>query len=122
MVRDAGTVTFEGQLNDSGGSGRFTFESNPDYLAALAKMGYATPMADEAFALAVHDVSRKFMGELASLGYYEAPARRPHLDEDPRRHAAVHPRLSRRSGTTTSPPTISSPCASTGRRPSSSSR
>jgi hypothetical protein len=73
MVRDAGTITFEGQLNDSGGSGRFAFQSNPDYLAALAKMGYATPMADEAFALAVHDVSRKFMGELASLGYTKLP-------------------------------------------------
>ena len=40
MVRDAGTFTFDGQLNASGGAGHFSFASNPEFLAALSKMGY----------------------------------------------------------------------------------
>ena len=44
-----------GQLDQAGGSGRFTFTSNPEYLAALKSMGYGTPDADEVFSLAVQD-------------------------------------------------------------------
>ena len=73
MVRDAGTVAFEGQLDPAGGSGRFTFTANPEYLAALKSMGYATPDADETFSLTVHDVSRTFIRELDALGYRKVP-------------------------------------------------
>ena len=47
MVRDAGTVAFEGELDQVGGSGRFSFSANPEYLAALKSMGYAAPNADK---------------------------------------------------------------------------
>ena len=73
MVRDAGTIAFEGQLDQAGGSGRFTFTPNPEYLAALKSMGYGTPDADEVFSLAVQDVSRKFIRELEELGYKRVP-------------------------------------------------
>ena len=73
MVRDAGTVAFEGQLDAAGGSGRFAFTANPEYLAALKSMGYATPDADETFSLAVHDVSRTYIRELDALGYRKVP-------------------------------------------------
>lgn len=59
LVRDAGTVAFDGQLNDSGGSGRFRFEPNPEFIAALAKMGYAQPDAGEAFSLAARSPARR---------------------------------------------------------------
>src|ERR1700754_1640614 len=47
LPRDAGTISFEGVVNDAGGSGRFTFEPNPDYLAALSRLGYAKPDEDD---------------------------------------------------------------------------
>lgn len=73
MVRDAGTITFEGQLNESGGSGRFSFAANGEYVAALAKMGYRSPAGDDLFSLTVHDVSRAFIQELEKLGYKHLP-------------------------------------------------
>ncbi|HEY3203714.1 MAG TPA: hypothetical protein VGL03_08635 [Thermoanaerobaculia bacterium] len=73
MLRDAGTISFEGQLNESGGGGRFRFAPNPEYVAALTKTGYGSPDADLLFSLAVHDVSRAFMRELEGLGYKHSP-------------------------------------------------
>ena len=73
LSRDAGTLTFEGMLNDAGGSGHFTFAPNPEYLAALGKLGYPAPDEDDVFSLAVHDVSREFLRELESLGYAHVP-------------------------------------------------
>ena len=73
MVRDAGTVRFEGQLGASGGSGRFVFAENPEYVAALASMGYRAVDREELFSLAVHDVSRRFIHDLDALGYPHVP-------------------------------------------------
>ncbi len=60
-------------LSASGGAGRFTFSGNPDYVAALTKMGYRAPDEDDLFSLAVHDVSRKFIQDLEALGYKRVP-------------------------------------------------
>ncbi|HEY1434530.1 MAG TPA: 4-hydroxy-3-methylbut-2-enyl diphosphate reductase [Thermoanaerobaculia bacterium] len=73
LVRDAGTITFDGQLGAAGGAGRYAFSPNPEYLAAIEKMGYAAPDADDVFSLAVHDVSRAFIRELDGLGYKHPP-------------------------------------------------
>ena len=73
MVRDAGTISFEGQLSESGGAGRFSFTASPEYVAALSQMGYRAPDADDLFSLAVHDVSRAFLQELEKLGYKRVP-------------------------------------------------
>src|SRR5262249_41364628 len=73
LVRDAGTVTFDGSLGATGGSGSFAFAGNPEYVAALGKMGYRAPDGDELFALALHDVSRAYIQELDALGYKKVP-------------------------------------------------
>ena len=73
LRRDAGTVAFEGRLNETGGSGRFSFAPSADYLAALQTMGYQRPDGETVFSLAVHDVSRAFIGELEGLGYRRLP-------------------------------------------------
>jgi hypothetical protein len=69
LRRDAGTLSFDGELDQAGGAGRFAFAPGAEYAAALAGMGYARPDAEEAFSLAVHDVSRDYIRELAELGY-----------------------------------------------------
>ena len=73
MVRDAGTIAFEGRLDEAGGGGRFTHTPNAEYVAALGKMGYGPSDADELFSLTVHDVSRAFIGDLQGLGYKRVP-------------------------------------------------
>jgi len=74
MARDAGTIRFEGQLDESGGSGRFQFAANPDFEAFWRAGGYGALSADEAYAFTMHDVSRKFLDDLRSLGYERLPA------------------------------------------------
>jgi hypothetical protein len=69
LVRDAGTIAFEGHLSSSGGSGRFSFSPNAEYVQALRSMGHRVSDGETLFSLAVHDVSRSFIRELESLGY-----------------------------------------------------
>ena len=69
LVRDAGTIRFEGQLDLSGGSGRFQFAANPDFESAWRARGYSSLSTDDAWAFTMHDVSRKFLDDLRSLGY-----------------------------------------------------
>jgi len=73
LVRDAGTIAFDGTLGASGGSGSFSFAGNSEYVAALGRMGYRTPDSDELFSLALHDVSRQYIQELDALGYKKVP-------------------------------------------------
>src|SRR5262249_55707930 len=69
LVRDAGTISFSGQIDATGGSGRFTFAAAPGFAAAMSA-GEAAALTDEqVFAAAVHDVSRQFVAELRALGY-----------------------------------------------------
>ena len=69
LARDAGVFFFEGNLDRDGGSGRFRFEENPEYAAALDRLGYGRLDAERLYALAVHDVSRQWIAELDGLGY-----------------------------------------------------
>ena len=41
LARDAGTVVFEGQLDASGGAGRFSFVPSADFKREMAGMGYS---------------------------------------------------------------------------------
>jgi hypothetical protein len=76
LVRDAGTIRFEGELDDMGGSGRFQFAGNPEFEKAWTAMGHASLTADTVFAFTLHDVSRHFIEDLRSLGYDHLPAER----------------------------------------------
>jgi hypothetical protein len=69
LRRDAGTLAFDGELDATGGAGRFAFAPNPEYVETLARMGYARPDTEELFSLAVHDVSRTYIRELAEPGH-----------------------------------------------------
>jgi hypothetical protein len=73
MIREAGTLHFTGTFEHGDGVGRFTFEPNPAYAAALRSFGVAASDLDDErlFSLAVHDVSSSFIKEMQSLGYRE---------------------------------------------------
>jgi hypothetical protein len=74
MVRDAGTIRFEGQLDESGGSGRFQFTPSSEFEGFWKGLGNGALSADEAFAFTMHDVGRKFVEDLRTLGYDRIPA------------------------------------------------
>src|SRR5262244_311832 len=69
MVRDAGTVRFEGQLDETGGSGRFTLVPNREFESFWRSRGYDSLSIDDYYSFTMHDVSRKFIDDLRSLGY-----------------------------------------------------
>ncbi len=69
LVRDAGTITFDGQLDAAGGSGKFTFAAAPGFAAAMASAGVGNLDEEQVFSAAVHDVSRQLVGELKAFGY-----------------------------------------------------
>ncbi len=76
LVRDAGTIRFEGELDEMGGSGRFQFAANPEFERAWTAMGYSALGTDSVFAFTLHDVSRRFIEDLRALGYEHLPAER----------------------------------------------
>src|SRR2546425_7600708 len=49
IVRSAGSLTCEGWFDDGKGSGHFTYQPNPDFVAELAKRGINAPTAWEQF-------------------------------------------------------------------------
>jgi beta-lactamase regulating signal transducer with metallopeptidase domain len=69
LRRDAGALTFEGRFDGVSGSGSFTFDAEPEYRSALARLGFGRPGAYDAFKFAVHDVSLESVGELHDVGY-----------------------------------------------------
>ena len=73
LVRDAGSVTFEGQLDSSGGAGRFFFKPNPDFAKEMGALGYASLSEDDLYTMAIHDIGRSFIRGLAELGYSRLP-------------------------------------------------
>lgn len=76
MARDAGTIRFDGELDESGGSGRFQFAANPEFDRYWRALGYSGLGTDEFYSFTMHDVSRKFLDDLRSLGYERLPAER----------------------------------------------
>ena len=74
LVRDAGTVRFEGQLDESGGSGRFQFTASPEFGVFWRSRGNDSLSAEDAYAFTMHDVSRRFLDDLGALGYDRVPA------------------------------------------------
>jgi hypothetical protein len=74
LVREAGSLQFQGVFHEGAGDGEFTFTANQEFLSAMKQMGY--PQASEkAFTLASIDVTRAYVLELRALGF------RPDLDQ-----------------------------------------
>ena len=66
--RDAGTFSMEGRFQNGEGAGHFAFAASPTYLAEQRR-GYGDIDEEKAMGLALHDVSRAFIEEMAGLGY-----------------------------------------------------
>lgn len=74
LVREAGTIAFEGLFKMRQGSGHFSFAPNDNYLALLRSLGVEiddSKHTDEErlFDAAVFDISTTFIKELQHLGY-----------------------------------------------------
>jgi len=72
LVREAGTVAFEGTFRDGHGAGQFAFVSNPDYVKALGRLGVQLEKSDreeQLFTLALLDVSTAFIRSMQAIGY-----------------------------------------------------
>ena len=48
-VADAGTFVCEGRFSFGAGSGSYTFQPNPRYIAELQSLGYDAPREDQLF-------------------------------------------------------------------------
>src|SRR2546422_7925367 len=71
IVRSAGTLTCEGWFDDGKGSGHFTYQPNPDFVAELAKRGINAPppTAWEQFQMTMAGGGLGLGGELARQKY-----------------------------------------------------
>lgn len=71
LEREAGTVTFTGELRRGEGTGFFRFLPDPAYRARMAGLGYPDLSTERVFQFAIFDVDTGFVRELRSLGYEE---------------------------------------------------
>jgi hypothetical protein len=71
IVRSAGTLDCEGWFDDGKGSGHFTYQPNPDFVAELAKRGINAPppTAWEQFQMTMAGVGLDLVDELKRQGY-----------------------------------------------------
>jgi hypothetical protein len=67
--RDPGGFAMEGRFQAGAGAGHFLFALNPEYQADMRRRGYGDIDEEKAMSLALHDVSRAFIDEMAGLGY-----------------------------------------------------
>src|SRR5919108_428850 len=75
IVRSAGTLSCEGWFADGRGSGHFTYEPNPDFVAELAKRGINAPTEWEQFEMTMTGVGLDLIDELQRQGYERPTAR-----------------------------------------------
>ncbi len=69
IVRSAGTLDCEGWFEGGKGSGHFTYQPNPDFVAELAKRGINAPTAWEQFQMTMASVGVDLVDELARQKY-----------------------------------------------------
>ena len=72
LVRDAGTITFEGNIRDGRGTGFFSFAPNAQWVRDMDGLGYDWD-DDEVFFLATQDVTTAWVEALQDLGYTDLP-------------------------------------------------
>src|SRR5712692_4716939 len=68
VVRDAGTLRFEGYLQGGGGGGAFTFSPNPNFAGEMRSLGYPGLSDEKVFAMAVHDVRAAYVRDINAVG------------------------------------------------------
>jgi hypothetical protein len=69
LVREAGTVSFDGAVRDGEIDGTYQFTGDPRFSAALERAGYARPSEAHRFRLALTGVSMALVNEIETLGY-----------------------------------------------------
>src|SRR5438093_11555041 len=69
IVRSAGTLDCEGWFDGGKGSGHFTYQPNPDFVAELAKRGINAPTDWEQFQMTMAGVGLDLVDELARQKY-----------------------------------------------------
>src|SRR6266542_3201856 len=73
LSREAGNIVFTGLVSEGKGVGDFRFTPNGAYLAAMRNLGYDDIKSDMQFALALHDVSTRFVQETKAWGFDKLP-------------------------------------------------
>src|SRR5215813_7251919 len=73
LSREAGAIVFTGLVSEGKGVGEFRFTPNTAYLAAMRNLGYDDIKSDKQFALALHDVSTRFVQETKTWGFDKLP-------------------------------------------------
>lgn len=73
LVREAGTIVFEGDVRNGRGTGFFTFTPDSGYLSRMAQLGYGDLSDTRKFVFAAHDVTTQYVTELQDLGYRDLP-------------------------------------------------
>jgi hypothetical protein len=68
VVRDAGTLQFQGYLQSGAGGGTFTFIPNSSYAGEMQALGYSGLSDEKIFAMAVHDVSTAYIRAMHAEG------------------------------------------------------
>lgn len=76
LVREAGTISFDGTFRNGRGGGDFTFVANPDYAKRIRSAGVPFKSKDmnddrDLLNLALFDVSIEFIRSMQAIGYDE---------------------------------------------------
>ena len=71
LVRDAGTIRFDGYVASGGGGGTFEFVPNPNFADRMSSSGYSALTPEKTFLCAVYDVGLDFAREIRSTGLQE---------------------------------------------------
>ena len=68
LVRDAGTLGFEGRLANGNGGGSFAFSPRVDFPAEMRAPGFAALSSEMVFSMAIHDVNTGYVRQMTALG------------------------------------------------------
>jgi hypothetical protein len=73
LMREAGSFTFEGWVQNQTGGGTFTFTPDPVYLSAMRSLGYGDISADKQLVCALLDLTVAYVDSIAKAGYAHLP-------------------------------------------------
>jgi hypothetical protein len=68
VVRDAGTLQFQGYLQGGAGGGTFVFTPNTSFAGEMQALGYSGLTEEKVFTMAVHDVSATYVRAVQAEG------------------------------------------------------
>jgi len=69
LVRDAGTIDCDGVMRAGRAIGECSFAADAGFAALLAERGIGSPTRDQAFSMAMSDIGRAYVDELARQRY-----------------------------------------------------